>query len=69
MSIISDYFFMIILQCLNTYVYPTVDPGYSEGDPRWLGAWSVCISQKKDEDRREGKTSSLLVGGCIGMPH
>ena len=25
--------------CLQTYVYPSVDPGYEEGDPRWIGAW------------------------------
>ena len=25
--------------CLRTYVHPGVDPGFSEGDPRWVGAW------------------------------
>ncbi len=25
--------------CLTTYVYPHEDPGFSEGDPRWIGAW------------------------------
>ena len=25
--------------CLRTYVNPSIDPGFSEGDPRWMGAW------------------------------
>ena len=25
--------------CLTTYVNPGIDPGFSEGDPRWMGAW------------------------------
>ncbi len=31
--------FLLGTFCLTTYVYPRVDPGFSEGDPRWIGAW------------------------------
>merc|ERR1712168_385789 len=31
--------YLLGAQCLSTYVYPSVDPGFDEKDPRWIGAW------------------------------
>ncbi len=31
--------FLLGSAALQTYVNPSVDPGYEEGDPRWIGAW------------------------------
>merc|ERR1719193_2562919 len=33
--------YLLGAQCLSTYVYPSVDPGFDEKDPRWIGAWWI----------------------------
>jgi len=31
--------YLLGAKCLNTYVYPGLEPGFDEKDPRWIGAW------------------------------
>jgi len=33
--------YLLGAKCLTTYVYPNIDPGLDEKDPRWLGAWWI----------------------------